>query len=136
VTALMLAYAHPFVGGTALAFLCYVASLGLRTRGRRQGRAALAARHARLAPIAYALVVASWVFGFLSAWLLRPDLGDPGTLHWQSGTLVVVLLTGSALSARWMRRGSSAGRDLHPWFGAAALLLAAAQVVTGLRIMP
>jgi hypothetical protein len=35
-----------------------------------------------------------------------------------------------------MQKGNATARDLHPWLGAAAVLLAAAHAVTGLRIMP
>jgi hypothetical protein len=129
-------YIHPIFGATVLALLVYVASLGLRLRTVRRGRAELAARHARLAPWAYAGVLLSWVAGLLSAWLLRGDLDAASTFHFRIGLLMAVLLTGSALTARWLNHGNSAARELHPWLGAIAALLAAAQAVTGLRIMP
>jgi hypothetical protein len=129
-------YIHPIFGATVLALLVYVASLGLRLRTVRRGRAELAARHARLAPWAYAGVLLSWVAGLLSTWFLREDLDASSTFHFRVGLLIAVLLTGSALTARWLSRGNKAARELHPWLGAIAALLAAAQAVTGLRIMP
>ncbi len=132
----MISYLHPITGAAVLALLGYVASLGLRLRTARRGRAVLAARHARLAPIAYAVVMASWVVGAGSTLWLRDDLDFASTLHFRTGCAMAIALTGSALTARSMRRGSTAAREIHPWLGGAAVLLAAAHVVMGLRIMP
>lgn len=129
-------YVHPILGALVLALLVYVASLGLRMRTARRERPRLAALHARLAPWAYAGVVISWTGGLLSTWLLRGDLETASTFHFRTGLLIAALLTGSALTARWLNRGSATARELHPWLGAIAALLAAAQAVTGLRIMP
>lgn len=133
---LYLAYLHPIFGAIVLALLVYVASLGLRLRTVRRGRPRLAALHARLAPWAYAGVLISWAGGLLSSWLLRGDLEVARTFHFRTGLLIAVLLSGSALTARRLSRGSAGARELHPWLGAVAALLAAAQAVTGLRIMP
>ena len=132
----MLTYIHPIAGGLVLALLVYVGSLGLRSRTRRRDARALLARHARIAPVAYALVFVSWIGGALSSAGLRDDLEFAESLHFRIGTVLVVLLTGNALTARAMRSGNATARELHPWLGAAALLLAAAHAVTGLRIMP
>jgi hypothetical protein len=132
----VLAYVHPVIGGAVLLLLVYVGSLGLRMRSRSRQRAGLAARHARLAPLAYVLTLLSWLGGSLSTLGLRHDLDWASTVHFRVGTIIVVFLSGSALTARWMRRGNPTARELHPWFGAGALLLAAAHAVTGLRIMP
>ena len=129
-------YVHPTAGAAVLLLLGYVASLGFRMRTARRGRAALAARHARLAPIAYWTVLASWALGVGSTIWLRGDLEPATTLHFRTGCAMALLLTGSALTARSMRRAPGTARDIHPWLGAAAVLLAAAHVVTGLRIMP
>jgi Protein of unknown function (DUF4079) len=130
------AYLHPIVAGAALVLLLYTASLGLRMRQRRRDRAALAALHARWAPWAYGLVAASWAGGLASTAFLRSDLELAHSLHFRTGTLMVLLLTGSALTARRMGGPDSAAREIHPWLGALAALLAAAQAVTGLRITP
>jgi hypothetical protein len=132
----LLAYLHPLAGGAVLVMLAYVASLGLRLRTARRDRAHLGTRHARLAPWAYALVLASWGAGVVSTMWLRDDLAPLTSLHFRLGTLMVVLLSGSALTARAMRRGRPALRSWHPWLGAGALLLAAAHVATGLRLTP
>lgn len=132
----MLAYVHPATGVLVLVLLVFVGSLGLRARTRSRRRGELLALHVRLAPLAYALVVLAWLAGAVSTLTLRGDLSFADSLHFRSGSAIALFLTGSALSARAMRRGSAAARALHPWLGAAALLLAAAQVVTGLRILP
>lgn len=119
-----------------MVLLVVVGSLGLRARTQPRRRRELLALHARLAPAAYVLVLLVWLAGAASTWALRGDLTFAESLHFRSGTAIALLLTGSALSARAMRRGGATARDLHPWLGAAALLLAAAQAVTGLRIMP
>jgi hypothetical protein len=132
----MMPYLHPILGAASLLLLVYVASLGFRMRTVRRGRGALAALHARLAPIAYGGVLASWLLGAGSALWLRSDLDFAATLHFRTGCAMAALLTGSALTARSMRMGSGAAREIHPWLGAAAVLLAAAHAATGLRIMP
>jgi len=131
-----MAYVHPVVGALALALLVYVAVLGLRLRQSIPRRAEVAARHARLAPWVYGLTLAMWAAGVLSTWALRADLELASSRHFQSGTLLAILLSGSAITARAMQRGNRRARELHPWLGAAATLLAAAQFATGLRITP
>jgi hypothetical protein len=132
----VLPYLHPAVGVVVLALLVGVGSLGLRARTLPRRRHELLVRHARLAPIAYALVGLTWLAGVLSTLLLRADLSIATSLHFRSGALIVLLMTGSAISARAMRHGNRTARGIHPWLGAGAILLAAAQVATGLRIMP
>ena len=132
----MIRYLHPIAGAAVLALLAYVASLGFRLRTARRGRARLAAQHARLAPLTYWLVLASWVGGAASTLWLRDDLAFASTLHFRTGAAMAALLTGSALTARAMPGGGTTAREIHPWLGAAAVLLAAAHVVAGLRIMP
>jgi hypothetical protein len=132
----MLAYAHPLTAGAAIVLLAYMGLLGLQQRTKPRQAAALAARHARLAPWAYGAVVAVWAAGAASTYWLRPDLEPGASLHWRIGALTVALLTGSTVTARAMRRTRPHWREWHPWFGAAALLLAAAQAVTGLQLLP
>ena len=132
----VLAYVHPLTGAAVVLMLAYVASLGLRLRTSRRHRDRIAVQHARLAAVVYWLVVASWGAGVASTLWLRPDLELAEGLHFRLGTLIVLLLTGSALTARWMNRGHAQLRDLHPWLGAAAVLLAAAHTVAGLRLTP
>jgi hypothetical protein len=131
-----MAYLHPISGALVLALLLYVGSLGLSLRRARRDRAALAARHARWARVAYAAVLLSWLAGALSVVLGRDDLTLGASLHFRSGTMLALLLTGSALTGRAMERGADGARDWHPWLGGAAALLAAAHAVAGLRMAP
>jgi hypothetical protein len=130
------AYLHPFTGALTVLLLAYVGWLGLRLQNARRERAQLAARHARLAPWVYVFVLASWCAGAASTWALRDDLQPAASLHFRLGTLIVLLLSASAVTAYQMRRTRPAWRTWHPWFGAGALLAAAAHVVAGLRMMP
>ena len=131
-----LQYAHPVLGVVSLAVLVFAGILGLRSRTQPRRRRDLLTRHAWLAPIGFTLAAISWASGALSSYYLRGDLDFAASLHFRTGTLIIALMASSALSSRAMRRGSRSARDLHPWLGAAALLLAAAQAATGLRIMP
>lgn len=130
----MLAYIHPVTAALTVLLLGYVGSLGLRARNDRRHARQLLARHARLAPVMYGLALASWAGGFLSTWILRHDLELAASAHFRIGGALVLALSGGAVSSRWM--GREPIRALHPWFGAAAMLLAAAQVFFGLQITP
>ena len=130
----MLPYVHPLSAGLAVALLGYVGSLGLRARSDPRHAGEYLARHARLAPVMYGLVLATWVGGVLSTWLLRPGLELAASVHFRCGVVCVLALSGGALTSRWMRHPEL--RAAHPWFGAAAILLAAAQVFFGLQITP
>lgn len=133
-TSTVLAYIHPVTAGLTVALLAYVGSLGVRARTDRRHARAYLQRHARLAPIMYALILVSWVAGFLSTWWLRHDLELATSTHLQIGVALVAAVSAGALSSRWI--GHPAGRAIHPWFGVAAMLLAAAQVFFGLQITP
>ena len=130
----MLAYIHPIAGGLTIAFLVYVGSLGLRARNDRRRARQLLAQHAWLAPWMYGFVLASWIAGFTSTWLLRHDLELGSSTHLRVGAALVVALSAGVVTSRWMHRDEI--RAIHPWFGAAAMLLAAAQVFFGLQITP
>ena len=130
----MLAYLHPVTAGLILALLGYVGSLGLRSRSDPRYAPQYLRRHARLAPYAYGLVLISWIAGFVSTWLLRPTLELGASAHLRIGAALAVALTGGWLTARRMDRATI--RAIHPWLGALALLLAAAQVFFGLQLTP
>jgi hypothetical protein len=82
----------------------------------------------------YAAVVLNWLDGVVVTWIVRPpdELATSG--HFRIGLAMVVVLSASAASSRWMHRPLA--RQLHPWFGATAMLLAAAQVIFGLQLLP
>ena len=131
---MMLPYIHPVSGTLIIVLLGYVGSLGLRARNDRRHARALLQRHARFGPVVYVLAVASWGGGFTSTWLLRHDLQFGASTHLRIGAALVLALSAGTLTSRWMTR--PAIRAIHPWFGAAAMLLAAAQVFFGLQITP
>ncbi len=130
----MLVYAHPVSGAVTIALLGYVGSLALRSRSDRRRASQLLARHARLARISYGMVLAVWASGVFSTWMLRRDSAVMESGHFRVGGVLVIVLTGSALSSRWMAKSSI--RAVHPWLGASAILIAAAQVFFGLQILP
>ena len=128
----LLAFTHPACGLLVLAFLGYVASLGLR--GRERGGAALKPRHARLAPWAYGATLANFLFGLLSTWLWRGDLELAGGMHFWIGTAICVVLGLAALLSRRLP-GDARARRVHPALGMLALLLSALQVFFGLALV-
>jgi len=130
----VLAYVHPIIGGLTIALLAYVGSLGLRARNDRRRGPQLLAQHARLAPWAYGFILVNWLGGFVSTWWLRHDLELGTSTHLRIGAALVTALSLSAVTSRRMRVAPI--RAIHPWFGAAAMLLAAAQVFFGLQIAP
>ena len=130
----MLTYLHPLTAALVLLLTVYVASLGIRSRTDRRRARELLERHARLAPWAYGLILFSWLAGVVTTWGLRPQLELGESQHFRVGLALLVALSASVLSSRWMR--SPRVRAIHPWFGVAAMLLAAAQVFFGLQIMP
>lgn len=132
----MLPYLHPVTGGVVLMLLAYVALLGFRLRARNRANPREVSGHARIAPWAYALVLLSWLSGAASTLFLRSDVDFAASLHFQLGSIIALLLTGSALTAFYMRRQLPQLREWHPWLGAAALLLAAAHAVAGLQLTP
>jgi hypothetical protein len=65
---------------------------------------------------------------------LRPELELGDSQHFRLGIALLAAFSASAVSSRWMRL--PAVRSIHPWFGVAGLLLAAAQIFFGLQITP
>ena len=132
----MLAYLHPIAGGLVLLVLVYTASLGLRMRTHPRERARVGPLHARIGNVMVVLVSAIWLSGIASTLWLRSDLDVTTSFHFRIGSAITLLLFGSWFTARAFQRGNRRARAIHPWLGAAAALLAAAQAVTGLRITP
>jgi len=129
----MLAYVHPFLAVSVLALLAYVASLGVRARNEPRHRAEHLRRHAELGRWMYAGVVLTWGGGLASVWMLRPaELAT--SFHFRIGLTLLAVLTVSAITSRWMHLANV--RAIHPWIGVLAMLLAAAQVIFGLQLLP
>lgn len=129
-------YLHPLLGVLVLSSLTYTALLGVRSRGRARNRARLLARHARVAPLCFALVALTWLLGLLSVVALRDDLHPADSTHFALGSALLTAMAGGLISSRRALAGSENARELHVWFGVAAVLLGFAQAVTGLRITP
>jgi hypothetical protein len=130
----MLAYIHPLTAVFIVAVLVYTGSLGLRARSDRRRAPQYLRLHARLGPPVFVLVLLAWLSGVLSTWLLRSGLELGASSHMRIGMLLVVVLTGVFVTSRVMRE--PVVRLIHPWLGAAVMLLAAAQVFFGLQITP
>lgn len=129
----LLAFLHPTSALLGLAFLAYVASIGLRSR-ERSGRH-LRGRHARLAPWAYGWMAANFVGGALSTRYLRPDLTLADNAHFRFGVVLLVLMGVTALLARAIGTNETA-RLLHPMLGLLALVLSGLQVFFGMPMLP
>lgn len=129
----MIAFLHPIVALLTLAFMAYVASLGLRSRSRLEAR--LRPRHARLAAWAYGLMVFNLVAGLVSTWALRPDLDARGFMHLRLAFAVVVVMTCAAWLSRRVETDATA-RMLHPMLGLLALVLSGLQVFFGMPLLP
>lgn len=129
----VIAFLHPVVALASLAFLAYVASLGLRSRERLEAH--LRPRHARLAAWAYGLMIVNVVGGLASTWWLRPDLDARGPMHLRLGLAVVAVMSVAALLSRRVASDETA-RLLHPLLGLLALLLSGLQVFFGMPLLP
>ena len=129
----LLAFLHPATALVSLAFMAWVASLGLRSRERSEGH--LRPRHARLAPYMYGAVLANVAVGALSTWYLRPDLPLTSSAHFRLGFVIVALLSVGAVLSRRIAVNETA-RLLHPIFGLLALVLAALQIFFGMPLLP
>jgi len=132
---MLLGWAHPAAAAATILLAARGASLGLRGRPGHPRAERHRARHRALMPWVYGLVVASWAGGLASVWALRDDLTPAASGHFAVGTGIVVLFTAAALVSRWIAVDERA-RAIHPWLGAAALLLCGVQVFLGLQIMP
>ena len=128
-----IAFLHPIVALASLAFMAYVASLGLRSRGRTEQH--LRPRHARLAACAYGLMLSNLGGGALSTWYLRPDLVLASSAHLRIGMMIVALLSVAALLSRWIGANEKA-RFLHPILGLLALVLSGLQLFFGMPLLP
>jgi hypothetical protein len=135
VAELLTAWIHPVAGFLAVGLVVRGATLGWGARRRGPAAAIARRRHARLMPWVYGLVLLTWAGGLVTVWALRDDLDAAASGHFSVGSLIVALLTAGGLLSRRIRTDPRA-RLVHPWVGAAALLLCGVQVFLGLQIMP
>jgi len=131
----VLVWVHPVVGLVTTALAVHGASLVLRARRLGARGAMLRARHRALMPWVWGLVLVNFGGGALSCWLWRDEeeMGESG--HFTTGIVLVVLFTLAAAAGRRIHRDPRL-RAVHPWIGAAALLVAGVQVFLGLQIVP
>ena len=130
----MLVYIHPLIATLALALLAHTASFAVRSRNDRRYRSLFLVRHSYIAPTMYVTILVAWSSGLLSTWLLRPPEELAASGHFKVGTAFVVVLTLSLITSRWIENRTI--RAIHPWIGALALLLSAAQAFFGLQLLP
>jgi Protein of unknown function (DUF4079) len=131
----LLLWAHPLLGWVAVALMVRAARLGVRARAPGTTAARGRAAHVRLTPWALGVVVIAWLGGVATVWLDRADMSVAESGHFSVGSAIVVLLATAAGVSRWVPSEAWA-RQVHPWLGAAAVLLAGVQVFLGLQIMP
>ena len=132
---MLLGWAHPAAAAATIVLAVRGASLGLRGRPGHRRAEHHRARHRALMPWVYGLVLVSWAGGLGSVWSLRDDLTLAASGHFAVGTAIVVLFSAAALVSRRIAVDGRA-RAIHPWIGAAALVLCGVQVFLGLQIMP
>jgi uncharacterized protein DUF4079 len=135
VAELLTAWLHPIAGFLAVGLVVRGATLGWAAQRRGPSAAKARLRHARLMPWVYGLMLLTWAGGVVTVWALRDDLDTAASGHFSVGSMIIALLTAGALLSRRIPTDPRA-RRLHPWVGAAALLLAGVQVFLGLQIMP
>ena len=132
---LLTAYIHPVAGFLAVGLVVRGATLGWAAQRRGPAAAKARIRHARLMPWVYGLMLLTWAGGLVTVWALRDDLDTAASGHFSVGSMIVALLTAGGLLSRRIPTDPRA-RLVHPWVGAAALLLSGVQVFLGLQIMP
>ena len=129
-----LVYLHPVFSLFILGLMIYLGMIGLTARRQPRKVAALLARHRSLGPLVFWGVVLSWLGGLFSTWYWRPQMEAAASTHFRVGTILLLALIVGFISAQ--RMNDRRVRQIHPWFGAAAMLLAAVQVFFGLQITP
>lgn len=132
---LLTAWLHPIAGFLAVGLVVRGATLGWAARRRGPAAPKARMRHARLMPWVYALMLLTWAGGLVTVWALRDDLDTAASGHFSVGSMIIALLTAGGLLSRRIPTDPRA-RLVHPWVGAAALLLSGVQVFLGLQIMP
>lgn len=127
-------WGHPLVGVIAVALVLRAASHAMRLRRGGVGAAAARGRHRALAPRALAAVALAWLTGLAGVWAFHHEIEPAASGHFRAGSAVVALLALNAVLSRRLR-GDPVARAVHPWVGAAAVLLAGLQVFLGLQLL-
>jgi hypothetical protein len=130
----VVAWLHPALGLVAVAAAARAAGLGLAARRGGPSADRARARHRTLGPVTLGLMTVNWMLGLGTVWLVRHDLEPFASRHALVGAAIVALLAGSAVTSRRIGIDPRA-RRIHPWLGAAALVVAAVQVFLGLQLV-
>ena len=128
-------FLHPLIGAVTILLAVWVMARGLAAR--RGGRGATAARrfHKRWSPWAFGAMLLSGLTGTASTVWLRPDLTLGETNHLVVGWTAIGLMAAGGLLTRAFTRNPGL-RSVHPWIGVAAVVLALAQGVIGIQLLP
>lgn len=126
------AYLHPIFGATVVGLVFFLGSLGLRARSWPRRRAEFLGYHARLGPWVCAAAFLAHASGMMAVLWGRADLAVTRSAHFRTGSLLCALLLLLLLTRPWLH--IQGVRQLHPWVGALALLVAGAHVFFGLQL--
>ncbi|GIW44565.1 MAG: hypothetical protein KatS3mg077_1847 [Candidatus Binatia bacterium] len=126
------AYLHPIVGAVVVGLVFSLGSLGLQARRWPRRRAEFLRYHARLGPWVCAAAFLTHASGMMAVLWGRTDLALTRSAHFRTGSLLCALLLLLFLTRPFLHLRQV--RQLHPWVGALALLVAGAHVFFGLQL--
>lgn len=127
-----LVYAHPIFGAAVVGLVFSLGQFGLRARGPARRREDYLRWHVRLGPWVCAAALLAQASGVVAVLWGRTDLTVASSVHFRSGTVLVCLLLVLFFSRPFMHYPLV--RQLHPWVGAFALLVAGAHIFFGLQL--
>lgn len=130
-----MSYVHPLVGTLVIALLLWVGAQGLRSRHKARYAPGARKLHARFAPVALWGCVVVAVAGPLSVVFTREDLELVDSWHFWFGWLVALLMVSAWFSSRRLHEDPRL-KQLHPYFGIAAMLLAIFGAMLGFGMLP
>jgi hypothetical protein len=135
----LVAYAHPLIMAVGLGLALSALRLGLVLRDHRVRRrvppTGSRGRHLRVSQPAVWVVIAGFVAGPLTSWLVRGWI--PFTrLHAWAGLAALVLFASTSLIGLALKRRRSQRAALHGILGMLAILASALAVITGIELLP
>ncbi|MEQ1506530.1 MAG: DUF4079 family protein [Myxococcota bacterium] len=130
-----MALVHPVLGTITILFSVWVMSRGLIAR--RGTKASTAARriHRKWAPWALGGMVLSGATGLASTVWLRDDLTVGETWHLAVGCTAIASMGAAGLATRAFSRDPRL-RTIHPWIGVVSVVVAIAQGILGIELLP
>lgn len=130
-----MSYLHPLVGTLTIALLLWVGTQGLRSRHKARYAPAARRAHAKFAPAALWACIAVAIAGPVSVVLTREDLELVDSWHFWFGWLVALLMVSAWFTSRRLHQDPRF-KQLHPYFGIAAMLLAIFGAMLGFGMLP